>query len=201
MKPTTNKELEKLYKTFAPFLKEEKAQKFSTILLTLGALSLFGIFAINPTITTIVHLQKQLSDSQFVEEKLQEKISSLNKLQIEYTQLKEVLQTTVLTAIPEKPTVPLFTAQLQGIAKTNGISITRLQIFQVELSKQTKKQESYGSFEFALDLKGTQDNLTTFLSSLTNFERIVSISNISFGDVREKDNLQLSLQGKAYFKP
>lgn len=200
MRPTTNKELKDIYKTFAPFLKEEKTQKYSTLFLTLTALSLFGIFAINPTISTIVHLQKQLSDSKFVEKSLQEKIETLSKLQTEFVSLKEVIPV-ILKAIPEKPTVPLFAAQLQGVAQANNIEVTRLQIFQVELSKNTTNQKNYGSFGFTLDIRGAQENLTSFLSSLIDFERIISIDSISFGSIKEKDSLQISLQGKAYFKP
>ncbi|QQG40867.1 MAG: type 4a pilus biogenesis protein PilO [Candidatus Levyibacteriota bacterium] len=203
MKPTTNRELKDIYKTFAPFIKEKKAQKYSTIFFTLTALSLFGVFAINPTISTIAHLQKQLSDNKFIEEKLQEKIESLNTLQNRYALLEDV-RPTILNAIPKKPTVPLFAAQLQSVAQANNINIARLQIFQVEISNNTNNtnsQKNYGSFGFTLDLKGTQNNLNSFLSSLVDFERIISIDTISFGSVKEKDNLQISLQGKAYFKP
>lgn len=199
MESKTNKQLKELYKNFAPLLKQEKTQNFSTLALTLVTLSIFSIFAINPTITTIVHLQKQLSDSRFVEEKLQEKITNLNTLQMQYASIKEDIPL-VFKALPQKPVVPLFVAQLQGIAQNSNITFGRLQILQVELSK-NQKGEDYNSFGFTIDIEGPGKNITTFLSSLIGFERIVSIESISLGKSKIKDTLQVSLRGKAYFKP
>lgn len=193
----TNQQLKQLYKNFSPIFKQEKTQEFSTIALTLVALSFFGIFAINPTITTIIHLQKQLSDSSFVDEKLQEKITNLNLLQKQFATIKEDLPI-IFRAMPQKPTVPLFAAQLQGIAQKNQVIVERLQVFQVELTKQNVKD--YGSFGFALDVEGTNVNLKRFLSSLVGFERVVSVENISLSNSKTKDTLTLSLRGKAYFK-
>ncbi|MBI2431038.1 MAG: type 4a pilus biogenesis protein PilO [Candidatus Levybacteria bacterium] len=188
----------RLYKNLSPFFKEEKTQNFTTLALTLVALSLFGLFAINPTITTIVHLRKQLTDSRYVEQKLQEKIANLNSLQQAYTSLKNDIPI-IIAAMPQKPQVPLFTAQIQRVAIENQITIIRLQVFQVELSK-NQKQEKYGSFGFALDVEGAQNNLTKFLSSLVGFERIISIENIALGKIKTVDTSTLSLRGKAYFK-
>lgn len=196
---TENQKNSYLYKNLLPILKKEKTQNFTTIVLTFLTLSFFGIFAINPTITTIARLQKQLSDSKFVDQKLKEKISSLNTLQNQYALVREDMQT-VLNAIPTKPETILFTALLQGVAKENNISITRLQLFQVELSKKQHGKDIYSSFPFAIETEGTQNNLTIFLSSLINFQRIISIENVSYGKTKTSDIFHLSLQGKAYFK-
>lgn len=195
----TNQQLKELYKNFSPILKQEKTQKFSTLILTLVALSLFGVFAINPTITTIIHLQKQLSDNHFIDQKLQEKIINLNSLQTQFSSIKEDLPI-ILNAIPQKPTVPLLAAQLQGVAQKNQVTVERLQVFQVELSKQ-QNIKGHGSFGFTMDIEGSHANITKFLSSLIGFERIVSIENIALGNSKTKDILTLSLRGKAYFKP
>ncbi len=200
MEQKTNKQLKDLYKNFAPIFKEEKTQKFSTLALTLLTLSFFGIFAINPTVSTIVNLQKQLSDSQFVDKKLQEKINSLAALQVQFESIKGSIPD-ILKAVPEKPHVPLFAAQLQGVAQKNNVAIGRLQIFQVELSKTPTASKDYSSFGFTLDVEGQQDSLTKFLSSLIGFDRVVSIESISLTKDKTKNTLQLSLRGKTYFKP
>lgn len=189
-----------IYKTLLPLFKKEKTQNFTTLMLTIVTLSFFAIFAINPTITTIVHLQKQLTDSKFVEQKLQEKITNLTKLQAQYEVLKNDIPI-VLDAIPQTPTVPLFTAQIQGVAEKNGASITQLQIFQVELTKNQAISKNNNAFAFSLSIEGTKNNLINFLSTLTNFQRIVTIQNITLGKTKTPTVLQLSIRGQAYFKP
>ena len=62
------------YLGFLPDLKKEKTQKYSSIIFSLVSLSFFGIFAINPTLSTIAKLKKELSDTKFVEEQLRKNI-------------------------------------------------------------------------------------------------------------------------------
>ena len=58
------------YFELLPDLKKEKTKKYSSIIFSLISLSFFGIFAINPTLSTIAKLRKELSDTKFVDEQL-----------------------------------------------------------------------------------------------------------------------------------
>ncbi|MGA2968093.1 MAG: hypothetical protein ABSD69_02925, partial [Candidatus Levyibacteriota bacterium] len=46
------------YLELIPDIKREKAQKYITIVLTLTTAIILGVFAINPTLSTIANLQK-----------------------------------------------------------------------------------------------------------------------------------------------
>lgn len=188
-----------LYKNLYPVFKQEKTQNFTTIILTFLTLSFFGIFAINPTISTIARLEKQLSDSKFVDQKLEEKISALNTLQNQYELVKENIQT-ILNAIPIRPETILFTALIQGVAKENQITITQLQLFQVELSKKQNEKNPYSTFPFTIEFDGEHNNLSSFLSTLINFQRIVSINSIAYGKTKDNNIYHVSIRGEAYFK-
>ncbi len=193
------------YKALIPIFKEEKTRNFTSLVLTIIAFSIFGFFAINPTIATIAQLKKQLSDSHFVYDKLDEKIKNLKSLQEQYILLGKDLSV-VTIAIPQIPTVPRLTAQLQAVALNNHMIIKRLQVFQVELAnaslnKTSQKNSDYiGSFAFALDIEGSSSDITNFLSSLTNFERIVTIDTFVITKNTGENNNKLSLRGKSYFK-
>ncbi len=200
MKPVNTNKNSYIYKNLIPLFKKEETQNYTTLILTLITLSFFAIFAINPTITTIVHLQKQLTDSQFVEQKLQEKITNLTKLQLQYELLKNDIPI-VLDALPQMPKAPLLTAQIQGVAGKSNVSITQLQLFQVELTKNETKSGSYNSYAFSLGVEGTKDNLLQFLSTLINFQRIATIDSISMGKTKDPTLLQLSIRGQTYFNP
>lgn len=199
MNKTENQKNPFLNKNLLPLFKQKKTQNFTTIALTLITLSFFGLFAINPTITTIARLQKQLSDNQYIDQKLQEKIAALSSLQNQYAQLKADIPV-ILNALPTKPEAILITALLQGIASQKNITITHLQLFQVELTKIQNEKNMYNSFPFTIEAEGTKDNLTEFLSSLINFQRIASIDNISFGKTKTDTIIHMSLRGETYFK-
>ena len=70
-----------------PPIKNENTRIITTLILTFAAMTFFGAFAINPTLTTIVNLKKQLEDSQIVYNKLVEKNNNLSFLLNQYNSL------------------------------------------------------------------------------------------------------------------
>lgn len=200
-----NKYLEK-YLERLPNFKEKKTQKFTTLILTLIAFSFFGFFAINPTLSTIAQLKKELADNQFVNESLEKKIQNLSLLQQKYALLEDDLSR-LLSAIPRSPTVPLFTAQVQSIAQSSNVTLARLQTFDVELAKTStpvsnqNTQDDYSYFAFSLSVEGTYEDISDFISTLVNFDRVITIENMSLSNVPKKTKiLSLNIRGKAYFK-
>lgn len=185
--------------SFLPSLKEEKTQKFSTIILTVIALSFFGIFAINPTLSTIAKLRKELDDNNFVDQKLQEKINNLSSLQKKYNSMQADLPL-IFAAIPQNSDIPIFAAQIQAIAKNTNTGIDNFQTFEVEIQK-TASPKNYSSFQFALSAEGTYNDLYKFLLSLSNMQRVVSIDLMSLTQKTNSNSLQLSIKGNAFFNP
>ncbi len=185
------------YLQFLPDFKEERVQKFTTLVLTLVALSFFGIFAINPTISTIVKLQKELADNNFVDQKLQQKISNLTTLQQKYTALQNDMPF-ILAAIPKTTQIPLLAAQIQSVAKNSNTDIQNFQTFQVEVENPTSKK-TYSSFSFSLSAEGNYDNLSNFLQNISSMQRIVSIDILSLIKKTGGGGLLLTLKGRAFF--
>lgn len=190
------------YATLMPNLKEEKTQKFTTTVLTMVALIFFGLFAINPTLSTIANLQKQLQDDTFVEQKLQEKINDLSILQQKYANIQPDLPA-VYSAIPQKSEIPLLIGQLQALAKDSNLTPSNVQSFQVDLSNDLISGKNYSSFAFNFSATGTYGDMKKFLSRIINMQRIISVENVSITKVNLQNNasgLQLTVKGNAYFK-
>src|ERR1035437_898746 len=188
------KEQYEKYLELIPDLKKEKAQKYITIVLTLATAIILGLFAINPTFSTIANLQKQIDDNNFVQQKLQQKINDLAVLQGKYSGLKPDLPI-VYDAIPKTTMVPIFIAEVQSIAKNSSLTITSLQTSEVKLSNQTPDNSS---FDFTITANGTYQNMVKFLDTISHFQRIVAIKDISIST--QSNALMLSFQGTAYFK-
>lgn len=189
----------KTYLELIPRLKEEKTQAFTTVALTFISLTLFGFFAINPTLSTIAKLQKELLDSRLVNKKLEEKITHLSILQQQYNILERDLPL-VINAIPKTPSIPLFIGQIQSLARSHSVNIINLQTFEVELT-QAQKEKEQRSFSFTVEVQGSYETLSQFLASLVNFERIVTMDTFSIARVADQHAVsKLSLRGKTYFK-
>lgn len=193
---SANKYLKKL-----PSFKEKKTQQVTTLVLTLVALSFFGLFAINPTISTIAELQKELSDAQDVKTRLEQKIVNLGKLQIQYRTIQTDLPV-VLSALPKTPSIPLLTAQLQAIAKSKNVELKNLQIYEVEISPLRAGVNRVSSFNFNTQAVGVYPDLVAFLQTLSDFDRILTFDFISLSKNKDAQTstLVLTIRARAYFK-
>ncbi|MDO8460813.1 MAG: type 4a pilus biogenesis protein PilO [bacterium] len=180
-----------------PNFQEEKTRSITTLVLTLVALSAFGLFAISPTLSTIAQLQKQLDDNRLVYEKLEQKIANLELLQRQYNLIEKDVPL-VLAAVPQTPNTSRLVGQLQAISLSSAVKITKIQVFQVELSQ--SKAPDNPSFIFSIGVDGPSENVSKFLLSLSDFDRIVAIDILSINKQGEKGITQLQLRGKAYYE-
>lgn len=190
-----NKEQYKRYIELLPNFKKEKAQKFTTVILTIIAVIILAIFAINPTLSTIANLQKQLDDAKFVSEKLDQKINNLSVLQTKYETLKPDLPI-IYSALPKTADVPVLVGQLQTLAKNNNLSIVAISALNLV------DEQDFSYFKFNITLQGEYSDIINFLDSAVLMQRIIDIEGINISSVSEANNtaLSLSLQGVAFYK-
>jgi Tfp pilus assembly protein PilO len=188
------------YLKLLPDLRDEKTQAYTMLAFTLAALSFFGIFAINPTLSTIADLNKQLSDSKYVHDQLQKKITNLSLLQQKYTLMSADLPY-LYDAIPKDAAAPTLLAQVQSLAKENGVKLTSLQTFEVQLSPGATVPAGGFSYVFSLEAAGTYDSLMKFATAVTNFNRIVTIEFFSIAKDEKTEGLVLTMRGRQYFAP
>lgn len=181
-------------------ISEARTQKLISIILTLIALCLFGLFAINPTLSTIAKLRKEIADYEIINQKLGEKISALNALQQAYSRLESDVPT-VLASIPKSPFVPLFIGQIQAVAKNTNIQMSQLQSSQVDLFKEDGGSKKYYAYSFSLTGDGTYEDITKFIENVTNMQRVVGVETSTINNAENNNrSLRISIQGVAYFK-
>lgn len=185
-----------------PYLNQERTQKFTSIVLTLLALSLFGFFAINPTVSTISKLQKELSDNQLVYDQLETKIKNLSVLRQQYVNLQNDLPI-IIDAISLTPNVHLLFAQIQTAALQSNIALKSLQSFEVEaLTNNKASAKQYYSYSFSMSGSGNIEDIQNFVSTITNMQRIINIEIFAINNtsLQNAQSLEFDIQGIAFFK-
>ncbi len=188
------------YLELLPNIKQEKTQKFTSIILTFIALSFFGLFAINPTISTIAQLQKELSDDKFTQEQLTQKINNLSTLGKKYQDLQKDIPS-ILVSVPQDPQISLLIAQIQSLAQSAGVKLGGLQTFQVEVSTPKNSKKTYSSFAFSLAAEGDYNSIMNLIDSIGSMQRVVSLDIVALNRKSDQSGtIQLSLRGTAYFK-
>ncbi|MBU2632751.1 type 4a pilus biogenesis protein PilO [Patescibacteria group bacterium] len=204
MKIGLKKNLEALQKNkylqLLPSFKEEKTQKFTTLILTITFLALFSLFAINPTLSTIAKLQKELEDNKHINQQIQTKIANLSLLEARFNEIQGDLPI-VLSSVPNKTNIPFLIGEIEAVAKDSGVNILGLQSYEVETESGKKAESNPTSFSFSLNAEGTRENINLFISNLISMRRIVTLSLISLSnDKGENELMKVNVKGEAYFK-
>lgn len=187
------------YLKLLPSIEKENTRIFVTLALTFGALIFFGIFAINPTLTTIAELQKELEDNIAVEQQLRTKLENLSSLQSQFTQIEPDLSY-LYSAVPKTAEAPLLSAQIAALAQKQNLNVTAYRVAEVQLVSQNLAPTKTTSFIFTIQAEGTYENMITFSSSLAQLERVVTVESMSIGRDTKTNNLLLTLRGRQYFK-
>jgi Tfp pilus assembly protein PilO len=180
-----------------PVLQKEKNKQYGMLTLTFATMIFFAIFAINPTLTTIAQLQRKLADARLVEKELSKKITNLGVLQDKFQALTPDYNL-ILAAIPQSPKAALFLGQLQAIAKQSAVELTSLQTEGITLASVNPSKNN--RFSFSIEVSGTYENIHAFLTLLTQFERIVTVTSLSIAKDSVYDReMSVSIHGEAYF--
>lgn len=181
-------------------LKNKRTVQFTYLVLTIIALIFFGLFAINPTLSTIAKLERELADNQFVDDQLGRKIQNLSSLQGSYAGISNDLPE-IESSIPKNPQAPILIAQIQSVAKTNSITLLSTQVFPVELNQNVNPTKSHGTFSFIILGEGSNANISDFVDRISKIQRVISLDQITLAKKADSGSLlQVSLRGSAYFK-
>lgn len=190
---------EKYLSAIMPTLREKKVQQFTTIAFTLIAASFFGIFAITPTVRTITDLQRQISDDEFVNQRLNVKINNLANLQQQYQTIQKSLDI-MYGAVPTTPDLATYIAQVQTLAKGNNLLVNGIQTLPVDLTNSTLAGQ-YNTFSYNVDAQGSYNDDLKFLSAMTTFTRLVTIDAVALQqNASPSTEYRINIRGKAFFK-
>lgn len=185
-----------------PALREKKTQQFITFALTLFGITFFILFAVNPTVTTIIDLQKQLADNQFADRQLQEKISNLSTLEQKYNSMQNDLPA-IFAAVPQQPQINVLLGQLYALAVNNHLTVTRLQTTNTQIAPLIIKPTTDQTFDFAISVSGDKNAVMNFLHAVAHFERVITIDSLTYSvsnrDTSQTNVLILDMKGKGHF--
>lgn len=190
----------KLFLALVPAFQQKRAQQFTTLSLTLITIAFFGLFAINPTLGTISDLQKQLDDSQFVNNALQKKIANITTLQTQYVQIQPLLDP-VFAAVPTDPAVDTFVGQTHQLALLTNVQLNRVQTLPIDISPSASSKVKYLAYTFSIEGQGDLPSLQKYMALLASFNRLITFEMVTYTRVGKIDNtFRATYRGKTYFK-
>lgn len=193
-------ELLKIKKEFALLIKKQGKDRivlYLYIIFSLAAVTIFGLFAIQPTLATISELHKEKDDGEFTLQQLRTKNQTLQRLSAELQQIESDTDL-VYEAIPTAPEIPELIRKIEILSNTNNLALQSLSTGAIELYPTTRAGTQLFSFTFTVSVEGAENSINTFIQELINLDRIVSIERLNTGTA-ERGLFSANITGRAYF--
>ncbi|MDO8577024.1 MAG: type 4a pilus biogenesis protein PilO [Candidatus Daviesbacteria bacterium] len=193
-----------LYSRYATYIKPigklPIVKNYGPTIFTLLTISILIFFAIKPTVSTILVLQKKLADEEEVLQKVTQKVNNLSLGKRNYDNLDPNIKEKISTAIPDSIILKSVIQALEQAAKTHQASVSALQIQPVIIN--TKVEGQVGSLtevSFTFNTEGDYKNLIALLQDFKVSSRLISVDSLSISKVSDGTSLIMSLSGKAYY--
>lgn len=174
----------KYYLSLEPLFNKPANRAYTAVIFSFLAVSLFGWYAIRPTMQTIFMLKREISDKTEVDKEMEDKISALIEAQAAFENIQQSIPF-LSQALPMYSDPIGALAQLRGVAADSGLQIVGVSIPPVPLQNPTPKINApsvskVASVPFLLSVRGPYPNVKQFLINIGNLRRITQITDMTF---------------------
>lgn len=196
-----NPKTSRYYTYIRPVLRSKFARTYSPLIFSLITIAIFSFYAIRPTVTTILSLQKSIDEQTSISNRLQEKSRHLSEGKQNYENLNKDIKTKLNNLVPDNPALAQLINSISYITEGSEASISGLQFQKVTLEAKKNiliKDAPITQIDFALISQGTFPNLMRLLTAIKRTDRLISIHSINFVQPPNSD-LIMSISAKAYY--
>jgi len=159
------------------------------LILSLTTIIIFSIFAIKPTILTIIELNKEIQTKENTITEIKQKLIDLQKAN-DIMQNEAEKLARIETAIPSSATPENIILEMERLANKNSLQILNLSMSEVIIMGNEKlKKRGAETFEklpleadelpFTVSLSGSYQNLVLLISDIENQIRPVKIDSLT----------------------
>lgn len=196
-----NPKYSRYYTYIKPFLKNKSVQTYSSLVFSLITITFFSLFAIKPTLSTIVSLQKSIVEQKQTLEAVTLKGENLSLGRKNYEAIDENIKISLIGLLPNSTSLPNLINSLNQLAGTYEASFSGLQFQALDLQgppQRISKSAKLMEIDFTFNSQGSYQELTALLNGLGSLNRLVNIQTVGFNK-QEDGPLTMTVQAKAYF--
>lgn len=161
---------------------------FLEVILSLSTVIIFLLFALKPTVITIIGLVKEINEKKTTVATLNQKIQDLSAARVLYNQQVQSVPT-IEAAVPMNPDVQVLVGQVQGIAAKDSSNLLSFSIGEITIIGPSQKKKSSSKdnplpgeareIPVSISISGDYPNLVNFITDLENFRRSIKIDNLT----------------------
>lgn len=175
-------------------LESPQNRSYTVLGLTFIALTVFGAFAIRPTISTIITLNKKIAEGKEIERKMQTKIDTINSLQRQIYEYDRKVRFAE-NAYPSTSQIDNIIANIELIAKKYNLTVSSISPG-AEITEEMEAQllADVNAQSMSVILEGGLDDFQKFISHFENLPRQIYVNEIGFSTQEESDLYRLTLE-------
>ncbi len=180
-----------------------------TLVLSIFLMSIFVVFALRPTILSIVNLKKTISESKKVLQQLETKVNFLQKASSQLETLRPFLPN-INSGIPNQGAqYSPITLAIEELAFQNGVIVESESLGPTLLYSRIlspfnpSKNQKVVDLSFSMRVSGTYTAVTNFLNMLMQMERIILVDNVTIakqaGTKSSTASVTMNIGGLAFY--
>lgn len=186
------------YTHIKPVIENKYVKSSTPYIFSLLSITFFVLFALRPTISTIINLQKNIEDNKKVLEQLTAKSQNLTTGKRNFELLSPETKGKINTALPQGSNVAFLVKSLQDSTPQQA-SVSALQIQPLTVFDQSSEETPFKLEEvkFSFSVQGTYTQILETLDNFRKSPRLLQIDNVNIS--RQGGPVILSITGKSYF--
>ncbi len=179
------------------YKKREELRMFTETILSLATIIIFLVFALKPTIFTIIDLTREINKKRQTVSELKQKVSDLEVARGVFENLDEDSKIAVKASIPTSPEPENLAKQIQNLATNDSVTVSAFSVGQVVLfgkpiaqkvnSKLKPLAEGSNEMNFSLSLNGSYENINLYIKDLEKLIRPIKIDSLTINSSETGD--------------
>lgn len=186
--------------TITEYRRKKDAKAYLEIILSLVTVSLFSIFALKPTFTTIASLLKEIQIKEETLVTLNTKIDNITRAQMIYRENEDRLYL-IENALPPSSEPDNLVQQIETLAASHPSQIFNISTGKAPLSTGVTESTSEEVLSFTASINSDYAPLSNIISDLELFRRPIKIDAVQM-KVSESENIgvvQLYVNGSTIY--
>lgn len=170
------------------------------IILSLSTIIIFSLFAIKPTVLTIIELNNEIKNKEDIIISLNQKIGNLKQASLVLQNQSPKLNL-VNEAIPKSASLEILIDQLEKLAINHQVGILNIASTDLFISGESNKKIKAGDLKalpgeakelnLAISVTGNYQNLFDFLQSIENLRRPIKVDSFVINATNSTDNSRI----------
>ncbi len=172
------------YVYIEPVVSDPLVRGYFNLVASFLLIAFFLVFALSPTIDTILTLRKKIDEQNQAIKTMDQKIANLVIAQANYSQVESSLPV-LFTALPQTPTPQTIISEVMAAASSSGLVVQGLQFQELPLSAdsveaqvQAQKTSDALTVKFILNATDSPDKTRSFLTKIESLPRQIHILDL-----------------------